>query len=199
MNSIENAFMMAGLSWTASKLLPFFIAFLIGFFVWWLFKKRIPNKWLKVVFLIAFCAIPFFAYFMYSPIYQGDFSSDFTTKNMVNELKLAKKNTLFVITIPNCPYCYESVLMSNQLKKRNPKLEIVYLVLSSDPKAIMAYQEIADPSIRFQLGQDLEQLTELAEGGFPSFVQRNNNQLMMWSNNQMGPATLDKIENSVEN
>lgn len=199
MNSCESFLMSVGMSWTWSKLLPFVFALLLGGIAWWLVRKRFVNKWLKLVVLIAFCAIPFFSYFMVAPIYQGDFSSEFTSKKLVAELKSMNKNSLVVITIPNCPYCYESVLMSNRLKKRNPKLEITYLVLSSDPQAIAAYQEIADSGITFQLGQDLRALTELAEGGFPAFVQRKNNQLMMWSNNQMGPATLDAIEESVRN
>jgi hypothetical protein len=194
MNGIENGLVNVGLSWQMSKLLPYIVALLIGVLGWFLVRKNIPGKGMKRLFLLIFVLVPFFGYFIYSPIYEGDFSCQPTNHGLTQELKALKRNELVVLAIPDCPFCYESITYANQLMKRNPKLKITYIVLSHQPNAAENYRKIADPLIQFKLGIHLSELTDVASTGFPTFVIQQNGQLKTWGFSNVGPAVLDYLE-----
>ena len=70
------------------------------------------------------------------PIYQGDFS--LTGKKIDQQLAyddFSKNIKLAVITIPNCPYCLESIQKLKVLKERNPLMKMEFIVYS-DKKVI---------------------------------------------------------------
>ena len=62
-----------------SKLLPYLIAVALGISLVFLLKKKLANMNRPVRIVIKGIAllIPFFAYFGYTPIFQGDFSNNF--------------------------------------------------------------------------------------------------------------------------
>lgn len=137
-------------------------------------------------------------YFIVNPIYAGDFDASSSVKEIPNELSKYNNNTLVVVTIPNCPFCYQSVYLCNQLKERNPKLNIVYIVTTTNPAGADVYKEIAVKGIQFKLAESLEDMAKLSDTSFPSFVLLKDGKAEKWSNNNIGPATLDYIENSAE-
>lgn len=198
MNSIELFLLDIGLSWTISKLLPYLIAIAIGLILINLLKKHIRDsktivKWFLRVTLFFF---PFGGYFIYSPIYEGDFSN-----NYVSVKKEAKYNELtgkkfVVISMPGCSYCFESIDRMKKLLDRIPQAEIEYIVcLSSDSLSTEWYQNKAGDNIIVRLAKDSDALTQLAEGTFPTFVLVNNESpLTKWSNDSFGVLAMDNVE-----
>ena len=62
-----------------SKSLPYVMSVIIGFIIAWLFRGKFKGKlafaWLlRVTLFVA----PFLLYFLYAPIYEGDFSNNYT-------------------------------------------------------------------------------------------------------------------------
>lgn len=194
MNTIEEGLLALGLSWQASKLLPYLLALLLGLFGWLLVRKKIPGHGMKALFLAVLMAIPFFGYFIYSPLYEGDFTNQPSVHVLTQELNGLKSNELIVLSIPDCPFCYQSIEYANRLVERNPRLKITYIVLSHQPNGAEAYRKRAHSSIRFKLGIHLSELTEVAQSKFPTFVIQRHGKLETWGFSDVGPAVLDYFE-----
>ena len=193
MNSIENIFLDFGLSWTMSKILPYSIALLIGIVISWLLFRKKTHP-LKRVFALSFSLIFFAVYFIFQPIYEGDFSN---SSYLPKTTKLAelKKDEFVVIAIPGCNYCLESIKKLNKLKERNPFLKIRFLVLSSNNKELLYYRKIATPSIAISKAKETNRFLEISKGGFPTFLSVREGQIIKaWSNDSFGVLALDEIE-----
>lgn len=184
-------------SWTFSKVIPYLLLLILGF-VW--SKKLlsfIPLKRVLVlrIIRIALIFVPFAIGFALHPIYEGDFSkngSDLATTISYSEIK---KTDLLVITIPNCPYCYEAIGRLKKMKQRNPKLRITYVVCTSDKKLIETYKKEVDGVFKVTTAKNPEKMAELAGFSFPAFVQfKENKPVYRWSNSQFGVRAIDLIE-----
>ncbi len=194
MNNLENLFLDIGLSWTIAKVLPYSLVLLIGVVLsLLLFRKK--NKRFKLLVGIPVSMIFFAAYFVYQPIYEGDFSNS-SYKPQTTNLSELKKDEFVVIAIPGCNYCLESIEKLNKLKVRNPDLKIRFLVLTSDDKDLKHYRKIALPSITVAKAKDMKRFLEISEGGFPTFLAIREGQIKKaWSNDSFGVLAMDEIEN----
>ena len=197
MNSIELSLLDNGFSWTLSKAVPYLAMILLGFlFIYILPKKlRTLNVFLRYGIKLIILVIPFALYFIISPIYSGDFSNnsiELTKDSTVGELEGRR---LVVLSIPNCKYCYESIDRMVKLKERVPSMIIEYVVCSSDTMSIALYQEKGKAAIIVRLAEDMDAMTQLAEGTFPTFVLVNNERpLTKWSNDSFGVLAMDNVE-----
>lgn len=194
MNGFESIFLNLGCTWVISKLLPFFFVTVFGACCWFFVRKKIPLLRLKMVFLVASIAIPFFAYFLFSPIYEDDFNGKYLLQPIPKELKEMKVNELTILALPECPFCFQSMEIANTLVGRNPQLKITYVVLSHEPNGAEKLRALANPQIKFKLGIHLSELETTAAGQFPAFLMRKGNRLAVWDFNQIGPYSLDQIE-----
>ena len=52
MNFFESIFLDLGFSWTASKLIPYILMFILGFVIVYTFHKRIQHKWKKWIIIV---------------------------------------------------------------------------------------------------------------------------------------------------
>jgi hypothetical protein len=194
MNSLENIFLNFGLSWTMAKALPYILALLIGTLLSVLFFRK-KNKRLKMLFRLPISVIFFAAYFIFHPIYEGDFSNH-SYKPKSGTLAELKNDEFVVVAIPGCMYCMESIEKLNKLKERNPDLKIRFLVLSSDDKDLKYYREIAAPSISVTKAKETKRFLEISKGGFPTFLSVKGGKIMkVWSNDSFGVLALDEVEN----
>ena len=184
-------------SWTFSKVIPYVLLLILGF-VW--SKKLlsfISMKRLLVlrIIRIALIFVPFAIGFALNPIYEGDFSKngiDLATTINYSEIK---KTDLLVITIPNCPYCFEAIGRLKKIKQRNPKLCITFVVCTTDKKLIETYQNEIDGVFKITTTKNPEKMAELAGFSFPAFVQFTDNKpVYRWSNSQFGVRAIDLIE-----
>ena len=194
MNSLENIFLDFGLSWTMSKALPYIVAVLIGILLSvFLFRRK--NKKLKLLFGLPFSFLFFVAYFIFHPIYEGDFSNS-SYKPKTENLAELKNDEFVVIAIPGCMYCLESIEKLNKIRERNPDLKIRFLVLSSDVKDLKYYRKIAVPSISVEKVKETNRFLEISKGGFPTFLSVSEGKIMKaWSNDSFGVLAIDEIEN----
>ena len=194
MNSLENIFLDFGLSWTLAKALPYILTLLIGILLSvLLFRKK--NKRLKLLFGLPFSFLFFAAYFIFHPIYEGDFSNR-SYKPKTENLAELKNDEFAVVAIPGCMYCLESIEKVNKLKERNPDLKIRFVVLSSDDEDLKYYRQIAAPTISVVKAKETKRFLEISKGGFPTFLSvRSGKILKVWSNDSFGVLALDEVEN----
>lgn len=198
MSGVEQFFLNMGFSWTVSKVLPYLIAVLLGIILVFLFRKRFrKNALLKWTIRLTMLVVPFVAYFVYSPIYEGDFANngEEIARDSSNVELTGKK--LVVLSIPGCPYCYESVDRMVLLHKRVPEAAIEYVVCgSADPKALEWYQEKGGEAITVRFAKNSEAMAALAQHAFPTFVllDGDNRPIKRWSNDHFGVSALDEVE-----
>lgn len=193
MNKFELFFLDFGLSWTIAKVLPYFLFLLIGIVIsYYLFKKSSKKK--KLFLGVSIAILPLIGYFILHPIYEGDFSNSPYLPD-VKKVEELKKDALVVIAIPGCPYCIESINKLNILKSRNPKLQIRFLVCTTDSKDLKVYKNLLSKSIRVEKTKETEKLLAIANFGFPTFLTvRNGTIKKAWSNDNFGVRALDEIE-----
>ena len=196
MNTVENIFLDFGLSWTISKLLPYLLAIVLGIVMTYAFRMKIKRckpiiKWgLRIGLFI----LPFIAYFIYAPIYEGDFSNGSIT--MEKDAKYAELTgeKLVIIALPNCPYCLEAMERLKKLKQRVPNAELEYVLCNGDSLSIEWYRENAGPYINIRLATDSKAMSQLAGGLFPTFVHVSDTHLKLWPNNAFGVLAMDELE-----
>jgi glutaredoxin len=197
MNSIENFFLEIGLNWTLSKALPYLIALLLGAILVFFILKiiRTKKKWLRISIGILLFPLFFVAYFVLHPIFEGDFSNNGQKIQRTISDKEIKNNQLTVLTIPGCPYCAESMNRMKQLKLRNPKIQIDYVVVHGDSSSIEWYKSMAgDSKIDVRLATENEEMSKLAQGKYPTFVRSEEKLLTCWNNDGFGVRALDEVE-----
>ena len=196
MSSIEFFFQDLGFSFTSSKIFAYSLFPLLGIIIWFTFKKRIKKRWLKLTTLVLSITIPFFTYFILHPIYSGDFSNNSEQINIKSELDTYKAPKLIVVSIPNCPYCQESLGRMIELKKKYPKLNVEYLVCVNDSladKAIAAYKEISQDKLKISHAKESQKLGDMVHMSFPTFVLITDSKKIMWSNDNFGVGALDEV------
>jgi hypothetical protein len=177
--------------WTLSKITPYILTLLGGIFLAIIFPKS--NRkigWLKYLIWI----LPFGIYFALNPIYEGDFSNNYRTEKSTPLTANLHPNELFVITIPGCPYCFESIAMLKKMKQRNPKLKINFLVCSKDKNSLIPYAKEIDHSFETTITNEPEKWAKLVHNKFPSYVRLKNRKLQIWSNDSFGCMAKDEVE-----
>ena len=197
---IENSFLESGFSFTAAKLLPYIITILIGLVLAFLLRKRMAfrNRILRIALKLFVIVIPFGVYFVFNPIYQGDFSnnSESVKRDVSNQEITGDK--LVVLTIPGCPYCRQAMERMLVLKERNPSLDIEFIVCHSDSTTTDFYKEISEDKINVRLANNPEAMAQLANHRFPAFVLSSSaGNLKKWSNDSFGVRALDEVESLV--
>jgi hypothetical protein len=188
------------ISWTLSRIIPYLSLLILGILLGWVFYRScfFKTKRFNVLFTLILLILPFCIGFAMRPIYQGDFTQGGEKVVRLGELNSEGVNSLVVIADPNCPYCYESIHMMNILKKRNHKMQITYVLCTTDTLATEAYKKIARAGIDFRLARDPEAISNLAQHGFPTYLFMNENEALRWSNNDIGPMALDFMETQVQ-
>lgn len=198
---IEQSFIDSGFSFTASKLIPYLITLLMGLILVYLVRKRIRFKLriVNVLLKLIILAIPFSIYFAFYPIYQGDFTNGAERVKRTQSNSEISGKKLVVIALPYCEFCAEAMSTMKLLKKRNPALEIEYIVCSSDSTTIQNYLELGEGEITVSLAKNHRAMSVLAHGKFPTFVLSEENlPLTRWSNDGFGVRALDQVESLVK-
>ncbi|OFZ16908.1 MAG: hypothetical protein A3D92_10540 [Bacteroidetes bacterium RIFCSPHIGHO2_02_FULL_44_7] len=201
MSAVELFFLNSGFSWTLSKALPYVLAVLLGIILVYLMRKRFrKNALLKWALRLVFLVIPFTLYFMYSPIYRGDFSNGGEELARDSTMLELTGNKLVVLTIPGCPFCYEAVDRMILLHDRLPEAQIEFRVCSSDPNTLSWYKDKGGEAIQVVLADSSTAMATLAMHRFPAFilVDGDNKPLKRWSNDSFGVSAMDEVELSLK-
>lgn len=185
---MDALFLELGFSWTLAKVLPYILMLLIGVAIIFFLKKQ--KLWIRLFFM----PIPFFIYFIFFPIYQGDFSNEMVSMKW-SKADPFNENSLSVLAIPGCPFCYESIKDLRQMRKRNSKLTIDFYVYTDDSTKLDWYREEGKGEIAVHiLPTSNKRVPSISNGSFPTFVFRENKTLYVWSNNGFGVRAKDYIE-----
>ena len=195
MNSFEELFFSLGVSWQNSVILPFVFLLFMGFITGFLFWRKIKLVYLKWFLLCLFSIMPAGVYFAFYPIYHSDVNNDFRVVQ-VDSASVKSKSTLEIIVLPNCPFCLKSIEMIVELRKRNPKLPIVYKILSKKVKGGDIEPQLKKNQIDYDFISNNAQLRKITKGSFPTFVfyRKGISEVKVWDNNTFGTMALDDIE-----
>jgi hypothetical protein len=203
--SIEQWVINSNFSWTSAKIAPYLLLVIFGiliarwfskFFIYKIISNRL--KFLRPIVFVVITAIPFVIGFTLNPIYEGDFSKQGTEIKNTTFINDFRKADLAVITIPGCPYCYHSISKLRQLKARNPEMRIKFIVCTSNDEELKDYIAEGGNDIMVSKTKNIESLSKMAEGKFPTFVMvKNNKAVYRWSNDQFGCMAIDHLESEL--
>jgi hypothetical protein len=196
LKKIESFLLDWNFTWTLAKSIPYISLLIFGFLLMRLTKKIIPFKIQAVNKIIMFVIfiIPFSIGFAINPIYEGDFSKNGRTIVLNSNYSDLKRSDFIVLSIPNCPFCHESISHINLIQKRNPKLRIKFIILSKEIKELKPYSEELNKEIKVSLVKDLDEMLEFSAGKFPTFLFKSEKKLWFWSNKEFGTRAKDFIE-----
>ena len=196
MGSIEWFLLNMGLSYTLSKVVAYLIFPLLGFLIWMIIQKQIKRKALRISALIVLCFGFFVGYFLQHPIYGGDFSNNSSPVVLKSELDDLKTDKLVVISIPNCPFCQESIFRMRAFKQRHPKVKIEYRVCVNDSlaqDAVALYRKMTGNTIPVSKAINEKELANVADMAFPTFVLVTQSRKVKWSNDHFGVGAMDEV------
>jgi hypothetical protein len=199
MNKLEYFFLDFGLSWSFSKAIPYLLCIFLGVLLLYFFKKiTFKKKWLKIGLLTLVFTGPFALYFSFSPIYEGDFVSKGTTPK--STIQFPANKSLTVVVLPNCPYCYQSILLMKKIKERNPRITINYWVSTQDTlSSKTAILKVLPNEFKVTQRHDTDKISELVQGTYPCFIlSEKGKAVKLWTNNQVGASALDEMEEFFE-
>ena len=195
---IELLLINTGFSWTFSKIFPYVLLILFGIILCIESRKGIVRKWVKNSIGTLSFIVPFGLGFSVNPIYEGDFSKQGTS--IVKNASPAdfKKDGLMVITIPNCPFCFGSIQKLKLIKRRQPALEIDFVVCANNKEYLQKYKKEINGSFPIRIADNADSLVFTANFRFPAFVLvKNKKPNYVWSNDQFGVRAIDEMENTV--
>ena len=196
---MENFFIELGLSWVISKILPYLFMLIIGIGFQLMLRRFIVRRSInRLLFVWLITFVPIVIYFAFVPIYQGDFSNTFVNLKKSASTEELSNVDMLVVTIPNCPFCKESINVLKKIKKRKPKLRIKMLVCSSENSALNEYQKIISHDFDIALAKNKLGLAKLTNYIFPSFITVVNGKMdKIWTNDHFGLVARDYVESNL--
>ncbi|MDG1349630.1 MAG: hypothetical protein P8P80_00905 [Crocinitomicaceae bacterium] len=195
MNAFEALFWSLGASWQFSVLYPFVVLIFSGFIAVYFLSSKISSIGLRLFLTFLLGLLPAVIYFVFYPIYESDVGNN-PRIVLLEQGKAVTISTFEVITLPNCPYCVESIDAIVQLKKRNPDLDVIYKILSSSNNGGHVAALLKKSKIKYAFVRHNSDLKKITKGSFPTFAfrQKGRSDVFVWNNNTFGSCALDFIE-----
>ncbi len=198
-SKIENLALNNGTSWTFAKLLPYGFTILCGILLFFQVKKiSFKKPILKYASLLLVLILPFSIGFSFHPIYEGDFNLS-SEKVITNFSPIEFVNDgITVATIPNCPFCFESIKTLKKIKKRNPDLKIDFIVCAKNSKYLKKYLTEIDGDFEIRLAKNPDSLAFTSGLRFPTFyLVKDKKPVFKWSNDQFSVRSIDVLESKL--
>lgn len=202
MNLFEISLSSLGLTWTLSKLLPYILFLIIGISFSVIFYKKFKLlKPLKIIVSLAILVLPFLLYFVFSPIYQGDFSNVGYTVSSENRFPEKKQFTVYVL--PNCKYCVSSTAVLTSMVRKNKRINLVIRVMGHTVKDSLKYVKLMDNLVPVTMNSShnslervqLKEVISITKGEFPTFVlSKNGKAIKAWHNDRFGVRAMDEVD-----
>lgn len=198
-SSIEAFTLNSGLSWTMAKMLPYLLSLFsgaLGFHALYQLLKT-KNRIVGIIAGVLFMNLIFWTDFKFHPIYQGDFSNG--SELFSSEAAILKPTSLNIFAIPGCPFCHGSIESLKAIKKRQPQLEINFVVCSLDSSSISQYEKPVDGHFKLSLLKDSTTFSQLNIYSFPTFIFTDKTgKKYRWSNDTFGAPAKDFVERNVK-
>jgi glutaredoxin len=202
MNTLEIFLSSLGFSWTLSKLLPYVIFIGLGSVSAFIFLK-ISNIKKKLSWFISLIilVLPFAFYFLFSPIYQGDFSNKSFRISEPSSFPKAKQLTVYVLS--NCPYCIQATTTLKNMLFNNKGIHLEIKVIGNHMNDKIKYQrlinQLGDVSLYKKsdslVREPIKAMLKLTEGEFPTYVLSESGQAVKaWHNDTFGVRAMDEVD-----
>lgn len=202
MNLFEISLSSLGLTWTLSKLLPYILFLIIGISFSVIFYKKFKLlKPLKIIVSLAILVLPFLLYFVFSPIYQGDFSNVGYTVSSENRFPEKKQFTVYVL--PNCKYCVSSTAVLTSMVRKNKRINLVIRVMGHTVKDSLKYVKLMDNLVPVTMNSShnslervqIKEVISITKGEFPTFVlSKSGKAIKAWHNDRFGVRAMDEVD-----
>ena len=187
-----------GLSFTASKFLPYFLAVLLGFFFSKLLYRHISaSKIIRNIFITLITILPFGIYFAINPIFQGDFSNEGVL--IKKKLELPKNNDLLIIALADCPYCIQSQETIKLIHQKNTKIKAEYLIVNGTKQDSIRYARMLLGFASCRTVKNSVPLIQTIQGRFPSYILVQNGIFKkVWNNNTFSARAWDEVVSCIQ-
>lgn len=202
MNSFEISLSSFGLTWTLSKLLPYILFLIIGISFSVIFYKKFKLlKPLKIIVSLAILVLPFLLYFVFSPIYRGDFSNFGYTVS--SESRFPEKKQFTVYVLPNCKYCVSSTATLKAMIRKNKGVNLVVRVMGHTINDSLKYVKLMDNLVPVTINSSnnsieklqVKELLTITQGEFPTFIlSKNGKATKAWHNDSFGVRAMDEVD-----
>ena len=187
-----------GLSFTASKFSPYFLAVFLGFFFSKLLYRHISaSKIIRNIFITLITILPFGIYFAINPIFQGDFSNEGVL--IKKKLELPKNNDLLIIALADCPYCIQSQETVKLIHQKNTKIKAEYLIVNGTKQDSIRYARMLLGFASCRTVKNSVPLIQTIQGRFPSYILVQNGIFKkVWNNNTFSARAWDEVVSCIE-
>jgi hypothetical protein len=187
-----------GLSFTASKFLPYFLTVFLGIvFSKLLYRHISASKIIRNIFTALITILPFGIYFAIHPIYQGDFSNEGVL--IKKKLVLPKDKDLLIVALADCPYCIQSQETIKLIHQKNKKIKAEYLIVNGTKQDSIRYARRLLGFASCRTIKNSVPLLQTIQGSFPSFILVRKGKLnKVWSNNTFGVRAWDEVVSCIE-
>ncbi|NBU90139.1 MAG: hypothetical protein EBS12_01650 [Flavobacteriia bacterium] len=187
-----------GLSFTASKFLPYFLIVFLGlFFSKLLYRHISASKIIRILFITLITILPFGIYFAIHPIFEGEISNEGI--NIKNNLDLPKNKDLLIIALADCPYCIQSQETIKLIHEKNKKIKAEYLIVNGTKQDSIRYARMLNGFASCRTMKNSIPLLQSIQGHFPSFILVRKGKLnKVWSNNTFSVRAWDEVASCIE-
>ena len=202
MNTLEIFLSTLGFSWTIAKALPYVIFIGLGSVAAFIFlKKSNMKKKLRLFISFIILVLPFAFYFLFSPIYQGDFSNKSFRISEPSSFPKAKQLTVYVLS--NCPYCIQATTLLKNMLFHNKRIHLEIKVIGNHMNDKIKYQrlinQLGDVSLYKKsdslVREPIKVMLKLTKGEFPTYVLSENDQAKKaWHNDSFGVRAMDEVD-----
>ena len=187
-----------GLSFTASKFSPYFLAIFLGFFFSKLLYRHISASIIiRILFITLITVLPFGIYFAIHPIFEGDISNEgvIIRKN----LDLPKNKDLLIIALADCPFCIQSQKTIKIIHQKNKRIKAEYIIVNGTKQDSIRYARMLHGFASCRTVKNSVPLTQTIQGKFPSFILVQKGRLKkVWNNNNFSVRAWDEVVSGIE-
>ena len=202
MNTLEIFLSSLGFSWSIAKLLPYVIFIGLGSIAAFIFlKKSNIKKKLRWFISLVILVLPFAFYFLFSPIYQGDFSNKSFRISEPSSFPKAKLLTVYVLS--NCPYCIQATTTLKNMLINNKRIQLEIKVIGNHMNDKIKYQRLINQMGNVSLykkgdslvREPIQTMLKLTKGEFPTYLLSENGQAVKaWHNDSFGVRAMDEVD-----
>lgn len=202
MNTLEIFLSTLGFSWSMAKLLPYVIFIGLGSIAAFIFlKKSNIKKNVRWGISLVILVLPFAFYFLFSPIYQGDFSNKSFRISEPSSFPKSKQLTVYVLS--KCPYCIQATTTLKNMLFHNKRIQLEIKVIGNHLDDKIKYQrlinQLGDVSL-YKKGDSLvlepiKSMLKLTKGEFPTYViSESGHAVKAWHNDRFGVRAMDEVD-----
>lgn len=180
-----------------SKVFAYLLFLLVGLLLsMYFYRKSAQKRFVKLLLAPLMFILPFCIYFIFSPIYQGDFSN--VPYKVKNQFSFSEPKLFTLIVLPNCKYCVSALPIVRNMLRQSTNLKLEIRIMGNKTKDSLKYVKLLGiPNqgiVRLSNDSLARNLLKLTQGEFPTFVISEKGKLVSaWHNDSFGVQAMDEV------